>query len=462
MRTSKISINQGYYLEGIENIYNIARELIRNKFAVFAIDSDAEIFISDKDKKIISDYLKPKKKYMKVEAEFESSEIINTLFKEVTVCEQMEIYTQEKEIWLEPKYHLDLVLYPFTVKIMEYETIIYPIIKIYQNNIVIINYSIYQYKQMKNQKYLDVYCDLYRNEFQKVFLPVNYATKSIRISNKVQEFVDEEKIEYVEVKTDKECNNIREFSRYLLSFFGEYQKNWIVYGRSSYLIDTFDNKVKDSVIDALLKGAKGNYKKELKDMSINKSIKKFYNERATIYVGKEILQQMSAVQTIEDMMIIQTIEDEMLLYRIYTNKLKYDEIKEIYMNILYNEIDARTSKYGEIEDILQGQHNFLKRKERIKYLKQCMETKIKDRETYYQEKISFFALLLSAGPLVDYFLFPVINNILHQNEIYKFIIFLKNSVAGLFINTDILKMICFIIAIFIISFIHKKFVKGKL
>ena len=73
MRTSKISINQGYYLEGIENIYNIARELIRNKFAVFAIDSDAEIFISDKDKKIISDYLKPKKKYMKVEAEFESS-----------------------------------------------------------------------------------------------------------------------------------------------------------------------------------------------------------------------------------------------------------------------------------------------------------------------------------------------------------------------------------------------------
>ena len=128
MRTSKISINQGYYLEGIENIYNIARELIRNKFAVFAIDSDAEIFISDKDKKIISDYLKPKKKYMKVEAEFESSEIINTLFKEVTVCEQMEIYTQEKEIWLEPKYHLDLVLYPFTVKIMEYETIIYPII----------------------------------------------------------------------------------------------------------------------------------------------------------------------------------------------------------------------------------------------------------------------------------------------------------------------------------------------
>ena len=44
-------------------------------------------------------------------------------------------------------------------------------------------------------------------------------------------------------------------------------------------------------------------------MSINKNIKKYYNERATIYLGKEVLQHMSLVQTVEEMMIIQTVKD---------------------------------------------------------------------------------------------------------------------------------------------------------
>lgn len=220
--------------------------------------------------------------------------------------------------------------------------------------------------------------------------------------------------------------------------------------------------MKDSFIDTLLKGTKGNYEKELKNMSINKNIKKYYNERVTIYLGKEVLQHMSLVQTIEEMMIIQTVKDNILLYSISLDKIKYDELKEIYMNMLYEAVDGRSSKYGEIEDILQGQHFYLKRNDRLKYLKQCLQTKIQDRETYYQEKISFFALLLSAGPIVDYVLYPLMNNILHYSKIYKYVICLKSTYIGLFLNTDILKMFCFVLVILLIIYIHKKFIKGKL
>ena len=463
MRKSKISINQGYYLEGLKyNVYDIAIELIRNNIVVFGIDNDAKIYIADKNKNIISDDLKLEKKYMRVEAEYKQSELIDTFFKEASIYEQMEIYTQEKEIWIEPKYHLDLILHPFQVRVMGDDIIVYPIFKIFENNIVIINYNIYQYKQIKNEKYLDVYSDLYRNEFQKMSLPVNYAINNIRIGNEEEVYMDDERIKYVEVKTDKQCNNIKAFSKYLLSFFGKYTDNWIVYARTSYLIDLFDNKVKDSFIDTLLKGTKGNYEKELKNMSINKNIKKYYNERVTIYLGKEVLQHMSLVQTIEEMMIIQTVKDNILLYSISLDKIKYDELKEIYMNMLYEAVDGRSSKYGEIEDILQGQHFYLKRNDRLKYLKQCLQTKIQDRETYYQEKISFFALLLSAGPIVDYVLYPLMNNILHYSKIYKYVICLKSTYIGLFLNTDILKMFCFVLVILLIIYIHKKFIKGKL
>ena len=54
MRKSKISINQGYYLEGLKyNVYDIAIELIRNNIVVFGIDNDAKIYIADKNKNII-------------------------------------------------------------------------------------------------------------------------------------------------------------------------------------------------------------------------------------------------------------------------------------------------------------------------------------------------------------------------------------------------------------------------
>ena len=192
MRKSKISINQGYYLEGLKyNVYDIAIELIRNNIVVFGIDNDAKIYIADKNKNIISDDLKLEKKYMRVEAEYKQSELIDTFFKEASIYEQMEIYTQEKEIWIEPKYHLDLILHPFQVRVMGDDIIVYPIFKIFENNIVIINYNIYQYKQIKNEKYLDVYSDLYRNEFQKMSLPVNYAINNIRIGNEEEVYMDD-------------------------------------------------------------------------------------------------------------------------------------------------------------------------------------------------------------------------------------------------------------------------------
>ena len=112
--------------------------------------------------------------------------------------------------------------------------------------------------------------------------------------------------------------------------------------------------------------------------------------------------------------------------------------------------------------MLAIQHSFMNRDKKIEYLRTCIDVEIKEKETFYQDKISLFALLLSAGPIVDYIIFPLLNNILHLEKIYKYIIILKNSNIKFLINTDILKMCCFIIALVGIYWAHKTFIKGKL
>lgn len=455
MKDLIISINQAFYLDEIEeNMYDRAIKLIKSDIAFFGMDSDFKLYYKKNNNEVVYEEINFKKKYMSSDFKFDNPQFANTNLKLENIFRELSVYAQEKEIWIEPRYHWDLFLYPFQVKIKKENIWIYPILKIFEKNIVIVNFYIYKYVNIKNQRYLDVYSDMYRNEFQGLLLPINYTIEDIRIGKEISKEIKGEKINYIKVKMTDKLNNIKVLAKYLLSFFGNYTKNWIVYGRNAFLIN--DNRVDDTFIDTLLKGARGNFVKELKDMSINKEVKKYYNERATVYVGKNVLKYTSSVQAIEDMMMLQTIEDNILTYAIHEDKFKYNELKKIYMNMLYNEIDERTSNYGEVEEILQGQHSFLKRNKRIEYLKHCVEEKIKEKETGYQEKIEFFALLLSAGPIVEYILFPVLNSILHCNKVYNIITYLKSTNLGIFIDKDILKMICFIFVIVIFIVVYKK------
>ncbi|MCI8486513.1 MAG: hypothetical protein HFJ20_05435 [Clostridia bacterium] len=290
---------------------------------------------------------------------------------------------------------------------------------------------------------------------------MNYAPKN-KESEAVEKIMDEEIVQYVEIKTENEFSNLIYFSKYLISLLGDSEWTGVFYGRCAYLLDSKENNIEDKFIDTLLRGVKGDYVSETKDYSYNKAFKKYYNERATIVVGKDALNQKSLIQAVEEKMILQTIYDTIVFYNLRKNKYTYKELKSIYNNMLYYEIDKRVSNYGEIENILTIQHAFMNREKRIEYLRTCIDEKIKERETYLQDKISLFTLLLSAGPIVDYILFPIINNILHITEIYEYIIKLKNSCIGYWINTDILKMCCFIISIVAIYFIHNKFIRRKL
>lgn len=461
MKNCKIIPNKGYYLSGLnKSFYDIALDLICNQTAIFGLDNTVKMYTL-LNGKIKSSELHPQKEYMKVIAKFEMPEEANTTFKKYNIYNSMELYTQEQDIWLDVNYHIDLFLLPFMVKIDNEDILIYPIMKFYHNNILIINYNIYCYDPIKKKKFERIYADINRKTFQKISIPINYAPKGNEYEE-VESIMDEEKTRYVEVEAKNEFSNIIYFSKYLISLIGDSEWTGVFYGRCTYLIDNTENNVDEKFIDTLLKGAKGDYVSEAKDYSYNKSYKRYCNERATIVVGKKAIEQESLVQAVEEMMIIQTIDDTILFYNLRKNEYTYKELKSIYNNMLYYEIDKRVSNYGEIENMLAIQHSFMNRDKKIEYLRTCIDVEIKEKETFYQDKISLFALLLSAGPIVDYIFFPLLNNILHLEKIYKYIIILKNSNLKFLINTDILKMCCFIIALVGIYWAHKKFIKGKL
>ena len=141
MKNCEIIPNKGYYILGLnKNLYDIALDLINNQVAIFGLDNTVKMYSTVNGKIKISE-LHPQTEYLKVKTKFEMPEEANTLFKEVNIYNSMELYTQEQEIWLDLNYHIDLFLLPFIVKIDNEDILIYPIMKFYDSNILIINYN---------------------------------------------------------------------------------------------------------------------------------------------------------------------------------------------------------------------------------------------------------------------------------------------------------------------------------
>ena len=114
--------------------------LINKKIVLYAIDSFGRIY-NKEDNKVGIDDINIKKEYMKVSAKFSVPEYINTTFKQVNLSRSILMYTQEQEIWKEPIYHIDLFMLPFQVKVLTKDILIYPILKVFENNSVIMKRS---------------------------------------------------------------------------------------------------------------------------------------------------------------------------------------------------------------------------------------------------------------------------------------------------------------------------------
>lgn len=95
-------------------------------------------------------------------------------------------------------------------------------------------------------------------------------------------------------------------------------------------------------MDTLLKGVKGNYKYELKDYSINKDYKKYFNERASIVVGKNARHVESEIQAIEERMMLQVLKESRIIENLKNDKYSYNELRKIYRETLYRNIDIHT------------------------------------------------------------------------------------------------------------------------
>lgn len=105
---------------------------------------------------------------MKVSAKFSKPEFIDTVFKEINLEQAILMYTQEQEIWINPMYHLDLFMLPFQVKVLERDILIYPIIKIFENNSIIISYPIYIDDESNLEEFEKVFADFNRHIFEKL------------------------------------------------------------------------------------------------------------------------------------------------------------------------------------------------------------------------------------------------------------------------------------------------------
>lgn len=112
---------------------------------------------------------------------------------------------------------------------------------------------------------------------------------------------------------------------------------------SSYFIDKDKNfDIDKTFMDTLLKGVKGNYKYELKDYSINKDYKKYFNERASIVVGKNARHVESEIQAIEERMMLQVLKESRIIENLKNDKYSYNELRKIYRETLYRNIDIHT------------------------------------------------------------------------------------------------------------------------
>ena len=231
---------------------------------------------------------------------------MKVVFKEINLEQTILMYTQEQEIWINSMYHLDLFMLPFQVKVLERDILIYPIIKIFENNSIIISYQIYVDDESNLEEFEKVFADFNRYKFEKLTIPVNYAPEHKK-EDEVDAIMDGENVKYIEIDTrNEEFRNIINFSWYLLNLINQLDEPITFYARCSYFIEKDKNlDIDKRFIDTLLKGVKGNYKYELKDYSVNKDYKKYFNERASIVVGKNARHVESEIQAIEERMMLQ-------------------------------------------------------------------------------------------------------------------------------------------------------------
>ena len=176
-----------------------------------------------------------------------------------------------------------------------------------------------------------VYADFNRHIFKRLTIPVIYAPE-YKKENEVDAVMDEENVKYIEVDCkNEEFRNIINFSWYLLNLINHSDESVTFYARCSYFIESNkNNHVGKKFIDTLLKGVKGNYKYELKDNSINKNYKKYFNERASIVVGENAEQIESEIQAIEERMMLQVLEQSQIIENLKNDKYTYNELRKIY------------------------------------------------------------------------------------------------------------------------------------
>lgn len=462
MKNCKIVINKSFYLGELKKdiLFFNSMDLINKKIVVYAIDSFGRIYHKE-DNEVEIDDISIKKEYMKVSVQFSIPQYINTTFKQVNLNQSILMYTQEQEIWKDPIYHMDLFMLPFQVKILAKDILIYPILKIFESNSVIISYQIYIDDECEIREFENVFADLNRHLFERIIIPTNYAPE-YKENDIIEAIIDDEPIQYIEIDVNDErfCNIIN-FSWYLLNLLYKLEEPVIFYARCSYFIEKKSNKINKSFIDTLLKGVKGNYKLELKNCSINKDYEKYFNERASIVVGINAKYIESEIQVIEERMMLRVLENSRIIENLKNDIYSYDELREIYRETLYDNIEHIDSYYGEIEDTLKVMLSFMKQEEKTELLKICLEEKIKEKESYYQEKTALFALLLSASPISEYIIFPIVNNVLHIEKIYNLIFFLRNTWLNIFIKKEYLQGICFIFTIILIYFVYNNIIKKK-
>ncbi|MFR8145404.1 MAG: hypothetical protein ACLU8Y_00915 [Clostridia bacterium] len=307
MKKSKVVINKSFYLGDLKKdiLFLNSMDLIKESVVVYGIDSYGRCYTKKNTDIEIQD-IDIKKEYMKVSAKFSKPEYIDTVFKEINLEQTILMYTQEQEIWINSMYHLDLFMLPFQVKVLERDILIYPIIKIFENNSIIISYQIYVDDESNLEEFEKVFADFNRYKFEKLTIPVNYAPEHKK-EDEVDAIMDGENVKYIEIDTrNEEFRNIINFSWYLLNLINQLDEPITFYARCSYFIEKDKNlDIDKRFIDTLLKGVKGNYKYELKDYSVNKDYKKYFNERASIVVGKNARHVESEIQAIEERMMLQ-------------------------------------------------------------------------------------------------------------------------------------------------------------
>ena len=209
MKKSKVVINKSFYLGDLKKdiLFFNSMNLIKENVVVYGIDSYGRCY-TKKDTNIEIQDIDIKKEYMKVSAKFSKPEFIDTVFKEINLEQAILMYTQEQEIWINPMYHLDLFMLPFQVKVLERDILIYPIIKIFENNSIIISYQIYIDDESNHKEFEKVFADFNRHIFEKLTIPVNYAPKHKK-EDEVDAIMDGENVKYIEIDTrNEEFRNI--------------------------------------------------------------------------------------------------------------------------------------------------------------------------------------------------------------------------------------------------------------